>query len=465
MSNGRKPSRPPSRYARFKRRERTPLAGTPREKQSASSRMPTPLSGATAPEGAGVSANGSWRERLFSVPLLRRPTKADLFPAGMWRALWFGFQAWFIPWLLLVLCCLMVWMPTSTTPAQKSTTWVDPLVVANSIYAAAFGASLHLETISFSLTPWGLTLLIMLLLKVCLQAAKTTNAFALGWGVAGFLLPTFVSLGVAGRYLQIWLGFVIVVFLSLVVCFAAARRASWWIPSGAENSLPWLALSLRLLRFLSLAALLLSLVTLLVTAIFGWSQMVTIWKSLHPGIIGSIALVLGILAYLPTMLVWTLSWLIGPGITLGDSTIFSPGQVIGGELPPIPMLAWLPDTPVGWWPIALPILAAFAAGLILSSRHEVALPDTLLALALVAAGLLLGGLAIIWATSGNLGAGRLVNVGPTRPVLYAGVLSWGIPFAVGVVSRHRQVLGAARRFAAHISGKSPYDQPTAKLEI
>lgn len=466
--------RPPTRPGRRQRRVTTAPDGQslPTELSQERSGSPTGSSGTGA---AGLSATKRFRRPDFrSVfrsalrSVFHKPTRAELFPAGTWRSLWLGFQTWAISWAVLVLLAIAVWMPTATTPSEKGTKWSDALMVGNAIFATAFRAELTSETMRFSLTPWGLTLLIGLMLAASLRAAKPANAPALAWGLLAFLLPTWVCLGFAAVSLVVWRAFIFSLFFAAIVFFVVARHLTWWdvtafFPEG--EPWPWLSLAGRCLRVLAGGGAALSAVFLVAGLITGWEQMRTIWTGLKPDALGSVAMFLAILAYLPTLLVWGIAWITGPGLSLGQGTVFSPGQVIGGDLPPVPVLAWLPDAPVGWWPLIFPVALAIGLGLYLGGRHQLGLADTALSLALFLAGLLVGGLLIVWFVSGSLGPGRLVNVGPTGSTLYAGVLAWGVPFVVTALLNHPQMRAATRRFAVRVSGKNPEALPTARIDL
>lgn len=466
--------RPPTRPGRRQRRVTTAPDGQSLPTELSQERSGSPA-GSTGTGAAGLSATKRFRRPDFrSVfrsalrSVFHKPTRAELFPAGTWRSLWLGFQTWAISWVVLVLLAIAVWMPTATTPSEKGTKWSDALAVGNAIFAAAFRAEFSSETMRFSLTPWGLTLLIGLMLAASLRAAKPANAAALTWGLLAFLLPTWVCLGFAAVSLVVWRAFIFSLFFAAIVFFVVARHLTWWnvtafFPEG--EPWPWLSLAGRCLRVLARGGAALSAVFLVAGLITGWEQMRTIWTGLKPDALGSVAMFLAILAYLPTLLVWGIAWITGPGLSLGQGTVFSPGQVIGGDLPPVPVLAWLPDAPVGWWPLIFPVALAIGLGLYLGGRHQLGLADTALSLALFLAGLLVGGLLIVWFVSGSLGPGRLVNVGPTGSTLYAGVLAWGVPFVVTALLNHPQMRAATRRFAVRVSGKNPEALPTARIDL
>lgn len=404
----------------------------------------------------------SWRFRDL------RPTRADIFPAGSWRALWLGFQSWLVFWAFLVMLAVVSWLPTGQMPSMQGTTWKDALAVGNGVFAMSFGAMFHASGLQFSLVPWGLTCFVGLLLAVSLKAAKPATPWALLWGILAFAIPSVPCLTMARLWLQVWPTSLIFPGFLLVVFLVVGRRLPWWnlgMVFSRGKSWSWFLLAGRLVRALSLMTLLISGIGVITGLVIGWKDLARIWSSLNPGALGSVVLVLGLLAYLPTLLVWAASWLSGPGFTVGTGTIFSPGQVISGDLPPVPFLAGLPQVALGWWPIAIPVIAGIVTGLLMSRRHEEPFVDTLLSLAMTLAVLLGGGFVIITATTGAIGQGRLANVGPSTATLYAGVIAWGIPYVAALLLGHRQVSQAATRFSYKISGKNADNLPTTQLEM
>ena len=176
--------------------------------------------------------------------------------------------------------------------------------------------------------------------------------------------------------------------------------------------------------------------------------------ALAPGAVGTGLLLLAQLAYLPNALIWSASFLIGPGFAFGTGTIVAPTGSALGALPQFPMLAALPPgvhagySPVGFGlMLAVPYLAGAAGGWILAR----AAPTPALEAAPMwgfAAGALAGAvLAVLAAFSGGpLGGGRLAAVGPSGwQVGLVAVLELGIASALcaGAVN-WRQVRRRAR---------------------
>ena len=151
-----------------------------------------------------------------------------------------------------------------------------------------------------------------------------------------------------------------------------------------------------------------------------YGQVISLYESLHAGVVGGIALTLGQLAFMPNLVIYTASWLVGPGFAIGSGSSVSPLSTVLGPVPSVPVLGALPtgDLAFGFLGIAVPIVVAFLAAAFLRTRlvAELDVERPLLwlggaALGMgVAAGVLLGLLAAV--TAGAAGPGRLAEVGP-----------------------------------------------------
>ncbi len=195
------------------------------------------------------------------------------------------------------------------------------------------------------------------------------------------------------------------------------------------------------------------LITLDYATIAGLSQ------SLGAGIDGGIALVIGELAFLPNLVVWTASWMLGPGFALGTGTIVAPGGTLLGPVPGIPLLGAIPGAAplfgVLW--LLVPVLAAFVGAWLVQGEgrggwpgdepvsHGRAVPwwqpiAVGLGSALVA-GLVLGLLA--WWSGGAAGPGRLAEVGPDV---------WAV---AGIAAATVAIGAIAGGFVARVQTKGP----------
>ncbi len=154
----------------------------------------------------------------------------------------------------------------------------------------------------------------------------------------------------------------------------------------------------------------------------------------HTGVAGQAGITLISVAYAANAAIWATAYLLGPGFALGVGSTISLTEFSVGDLPTLPLLAGLPNGPVGGGGtllLALPVIAGAVAGWGLTQRlrygranawgpgrgsgAEAPEPDwsLLIGAGLLAgpvAGLLLGSLA--WCSGGPVGAGRLAEIGP-----------------------------------------------------
>lgn len=162
-----------------------------------------------------------------------------------------------------------------------------------------------------------------------------------------------------------------------------------------------------------------------------------VFSRLHTSPGESVVLLLLIACLVPNAVVFSGSYLLGPGFAVGTGTAVSPSVVAVGPVPMFPLLAALPDngpTPA-WtpWLVVLPVLVAAVAVARAQRRHPVLAWDQAL-LRGGSAGVLAGLLAALLAavSAGSVGPGRMADVGPDAgAVLVSAIVSFGIGGLVG----------------------------------
>lgn len=164
---------------------------------------------------------------------------------------------------------------------------------------------------------------------------------------------------------------------------------------------------------------------------------VNVLSRLHTDTGEAALFVLLVLLVLPNAVLWSASYLLGPGFLVGTGTLVSPSLVAVGPVPAFPLLAALPDNgPVpSWtpWLVLVPGLCA-VVGVARALRHH---PTTgweqgaLRGLvAGMAAGLVLGVLAAL--SGGAVGPGRMTDVGPLAgEVLVHAIVALGVGGLLG----------------------------------
>ncbi len=209
-------------------------------------------------------------------------------------------------------------------------------------------------------------------------------------------------------------------------------------------------------------------------------DVIALFETGHVDVLGATVITLGQLAYLPTLIVWAIAFLAGPGFALGTGTAVSPAGTQLSVVPAIPLLGAVPEV-TSTWLLAIavvPIVIGGVAGWAVRGRvadtggagsgpdrdsgspdaAAVPVPPALVglipdrepermpepepelarpakpvgALSVIAVGIALigaGGAALLaFLASGSLGPGRLAEVGPAAgPV----ALAVGVEILIG----------------------------------
>jgi hypothetical protein len=183
------------------------------------------------------------------------------------------------------------------------------------------------------------------------------------------------------------------------------------------------------------------------------------------GTAGQAGITLVSLAYGVNAAIWAAAYLLGPGFLLGTDSVVRLTEVTLGPLPTLPLLAGLPNGPMGATGalmLAVPVLIGMACGWLMTRRmsrgrghgaperpvqggparpgepphHSAhAAWSRVIGAALIAgpvAGVVLGALA--WLSAGSLGSGRLSEIGP---------VPWQVALVATAVAGVSTTIGAA----------------------
>ena len=342
-----------------------------------------------------------------------------------------------VGWVAVAVPASVAWLTATRTPLTSV------LDVAGQAWLAAHGAGGNVGEVSLGVTPLGVTALLVAAVAVATHWAalhlpaerpswRSVGA-VVGVAVGSYALGALVLASLVGTPSQATGALLGALAVSLPgALVGGVRGAGVPLPAAVPawvRSVP-AASGVGVAVLAGGAAL-----AITVGLVQRWGEAQTLHQALAPDAVGAVLLGILYLAFLPTMLLWAGSYVLGAGVTVGTDTLVVPGSSTLGLLPAIPPLAALPPagTPLDWGWLAVGVAAGAASGLWFCRREGAsgAAPrwtrwSWQAALAgLVAALLWLGA---SWLSRGDLGAGRLVGMGPVFPDLVWFTLA---PFVVG----------------------------------
>jgi len=321
---------------------------------------------------------------------------------------------------------------------------VTPIAATGVVWLAAHHAPVDTASSSVTLLPMLLLALPLVLLqragRWAARVTATTDPADAGlivvagtatYATVAFLVAQGASLGgatVSPMAALVWSVVVGVLGLSAGVVDGAGLLA------GLRARVPELLRAAGLVAAASGAALAVAVGTVAGVALAArWSTVTSMTHQLAPGVGDAVGVLLVSLAYLPNLLVWTLSYVVGPGFGVGGGATVDPFYAVGGLLPGVPMLGAVPsDAPAaGPLLLLLPVAAGIVGSVVLRRRiHLALLPEV---------GAVLGGAALLGVVTlvlaalsrGSLGDGRLVGLGPAP--LVTGIVTFGLVAAGAVL--------------------------------
>lgn len=343
-------------------------------------------------------------------------------------------------WVLVAALASLAWL---TAPLGS---YGDVLAVATQVWLSGHGGGMFAGGTSWTLVPYGLTVLLGWLLAqvsmaVLRRAGEPEVAPALVRLVRGGLLALTYAVvvglvglftGNAGQPVKAGVG-----------AFVMAVLAGWWARSkvgGWRLGTWWPGWSRHLPRALvagSLALVAVGSVALVTGLVVHRGQLVVLTAGFGGGVLGGLGVIVAQLAFLPTVIVWATSYALGAGFGLGDGSLVSPSDTHVGMLPGWPLTAALPPqgpgSPLGLAWLAGGVLAGALAAWVYLRGSRWSRPDTAMAFGGLV-GLLLGLLTTLAGllARGDLGSARLTGLGPRLLELL--VLATTLTTAGGLVS-------------------------------
>jgi hypothetical protein len=186
-----------------------------------------------------------------------------------------------------------------------------------------------------------------------------------------------------------------------------------------------------------------------ISLVMHWSEIRAVTSLMAPGILDGFFMTLLGIGYLPTVSVWSISYLMGPGIMLGGGSTVTAAIASPGALPAFPLLSILPSETAKFahYLIVIPILVGVAIYFLMPRDRWDAQGDSLaismsfivrwreVITLMVSTGLLT---VMLWlaacASSGPLGTGYLKFVGPVPGELaFAAIAVCGLSALITLV--------------------------------
>lgn len=231
----------------------------------------------------------------------------------------------------------------------------------------------------------------------------------------------------------VWWSVLLCVLLGGPAVAVGSGRAAIW----AATLPPSLRATAGACRQVASTWLLVSLLAFLVALLTDFDTALNVTSQLGTDTGATVQLVVVSLLVVPNAVLFSGSYLLGPGFTVGAHTIVSPSVVTIGALPMFPMLAALPEAgPTPRWTTAL-VAVAPLVGAVGAMRAQRAHPTYRWeegALHGCAGGMLAGAVFALLAAlaGGAVGPGRMSEVGPlVGAVLLHGVTAFGIGGLLG----------------------------------
>jgi hypothetical protein len=283
------------------------------------------------------------------------------------------------------------------------------------------GVGVRIGPIPVTLVPWGATAMIAFMIsRFAAASARQVHNNKASPGlisivtVAAYQLPVLVGAVLWGEPWQAPARWASVI--------AALVMAAWW---GCSRSLGatraeapgWTLTILRAVLAAQLVILVAGAAVLVTGLWMHLKQVEALHEALQPGVSGGIVLLLLQLTFVPNAIMWSASYALGSGFSLGAGSVVAPAATQLGMVPGIPLLGALPSPGPGdlaqlWWLAAGAVAGAIACWVLLAARPAPRFDEG--GLAGGACGLLAGAVfaGFAWAASGDLGTLRLADLGP-----------------------------------------------------
>jgi hypothetical protein len=344
--------------------------------------------------------------------------------------------------LITVLFAAIVLLPIMIFGSDRPASIKDYFDAITWGWLALNGVPPKLGSATITLIPWGLAVIPWALLFHAGKAFSLRNAHGVRWHVVGGAIMVVIYVGsivaaahfttsINVSFADSWAAIVSTTLGVSAISIGILRGAH----ANVATRIPTLVLFVvrrgagAVIALLGVGAILLA-----VRLLVNFGSAMELFTGLNPGasgILGIIALTLG---YIPILIVWSATYIVGAGFSIGPDVMVSPFIPVTAptQLPPFPPLIAIPESAgaLAWLLPVLVILIGMIWGVGISKglRRESALIRLVIGFAVACVGaVIFYCLALL--SFGDLGDVRLVALGPDP--LLAASLFW-ILLAVGI---------------------------------
>ncbi|MFM1965526.1 MAG: hypothetical protein RL134_1251 [Actinomycetota bacterium] len=347
-----------------------------------------------------------------------------------------GAAAAIFSYLALAILALAAWM-LDPSGAQE---WTQMLEVASGAWLAGLGQAPTVSGVTLTLLPLGFAILPLIAVAAASRWAADASAVARRGEAAVVAIAVGVSFAAVGAIVAgmsrnlaispartaLVAGLVMTAVSTLIVLRRADLISRDALPDQVRDGAA--AAGVALLCLVAAAS-----VILAVAIVMSFDEITALLVELDAGAAGLLLLASLTLGYLPVAIVWSLAYLLGPGVTVSVGTVVAPyGDPASAALPGFPLFAVLPDQPPAGALLlpALVVAAGAVAGALLRRRGLNGMRGALVALGAATSASVVLAIAA-WLSTGALGDTSLQGLGPA-PLLVAGV--GGALIAVGAIA-------------------------------
>lgn len=336
---------------------------------------------------------------------------------------------------------------TAMTAVDEQSGVLAWLSLAGVLWSApVHGVMVTVQTVHYTLLPWGLTIGVMLLAygsgslwgrisRVAhpLECLVGIAVFALAYG--GLATTTLLLSRSPEWTASLPRVAMQATAIALLAGGVGAIRGSGLTARLWPRTPTWVGVTARASVVAVLALVGAGALLLIGWVIARFSDVLQVQTAIGTGVVGGLVLLLITLAYLPTLVIWSVAYILGAGFSLGSESLVSPFLAVttSAEVPLIPVIAAFPDTamPMAWLYPCVTVACGLLAGYLIARRASAEPSLMRLVIALLAATIaaaIIAGLTFL--ASGALGTTRLAFLGPLPE--FAASLAW-IGLVIGML--------------------------------